>query len=195
MRLIDLTNKKFGDWTVLRKDLKQRWIAKCICGRIYSVRGKALRNKRSSRCMDCKIQRSKINGERIPSKLFSTIKWGAKTRNLVFDSRLTKKYLFDLYLKQNKKCKLSGLDICFAKDTKSHAIGATTASLDRIDSQLGYTPENIQWVHKDINAIKQNFPENYLFYLCKLIVSNNEKGINDLVQNQIYPKGNEFIAI
>ena len=34
-----------------------------------------------------------------------------------------------------------------------------TASLDRIDSKLGYILGNIQWVHKQINEMKMDLAE------------------------------------
>ena len=45
-----------------------------------------------------------------------------------------------------------------------------TASIDRKDNSLGYVKGNIQWVHKDVNALKSNFKEKYFLKLCKLIV-------------------------
>ena len=38
-----------------------------------------------------------------------------------------------------------------------------TASLDRIDSSKGYTEDNIQWVHKDVNQMKMDLPEQRFF--------------------------------
>lgn len=90
---------------------------------------------------------------------------GAKERNLEFD--ITCDDIYSKYIKQNKKCALSGIDILFNKDRK-----LTTASVDRIDSSKGYTVSNIQIVHKDFNALKSNFPEKDLFNMCKLIYFN-----------------------
>lgn len=61
--------------------------------------------------------------------------------------------------------------------------------MDRIDSNVGYTKENVQWVHKRINIMKQNLQEDEFLYLCKLIVENNidkikEVSINSLIQNK-----------
>ena len=61
-------------------------------------------------------------------------------------------------LKQNKKCALSGIDLIFEAN---HGKIEGNISLDRIDSQKGYTINNVQWVHKDINFMKQDFAENY----------------------------------
>ena len=40
------------------------------------------------------------------------------------------------------------------------------ASLDRIDPNIGYKRDNIQWVHKDINRMKQHYPEVYFVEMC-----------------------------
>ena len=48
----------------------------------------------------------------------------------------------------------------------------STASLDRIDSSKGYTIDNIQWLHKDINKMKWDFSQEKFLELCKKIVNN-----------------------
>ncbi|MCZ2224271.1 MAG: hypothetical protein LC122_11665 [Chitinophagales bacterium] len=85
-----------------------------------------------------------------------------------------KKTCYDLLVKQNFKCALSGLDIIVAKTYKDFMLNKTTASLDRIDSNGNYAIDNIQWVHKDINFIKQNFNQKYFIELCKKISDYNE---------------------
>ncbi len=49
-----------------------------------------------------------------------------------------------------------------------------TASLDRIDSTKGYTLDNIQWIHKDLNKMKMNFANDYFIKTCKLVAENNK---------------------
>jgi hypothetical protein len=44
-----------------------------------------------------------------------------------------------------------------------------TASLDRINSDLGYVYGNIQWIHKDINKMKNDYEQNYFILLCKKV--------------------------
>lgn len=51
-----------------------------------------------------------------------------------------------IYQAQNGKCALSGVPIDFK--------GVATASLDRINSDLGYTKDNVWWVHKTVNRMK-----------------------------------------
>lgn len=44
-------------------------------------------------------------------------------------------------------------------------------SLDRIDSKKGYVVGNVQWVHKDINRMKNTFPQDYFIQVCKQIAA------------------------
>jgi len=81
---------------------------------------------------------------------------------------ITIEQIYDLWLKQNKKCNLSGVDIGFCDDGKGH-----TCSIDRIDSKKEYVLDNIQLVHKDINIMKNKFNNEYFIKICKLISENN----------------------
>ena len=101
----------------------------------------------------------------------SQIKHSALKRHLEYT--LTKEYLWQLYLKQNKKCALTGLDIVFKTRGKNQI--NPTASLDRIDSSRGYVEDNVQWLHKDIKNIKQHYTIDTLVNYCKLIIDNYEK--------------------
>jgi hypothetical protein len=76
---------------------------------------------------------------------------------------------WNLFLKQDRTCALSGLVLEFGK--KGRELG--TASLDRIDSKEGYTTDNIQWVHKDVNKMKMDFDEERLLLLCEKIYKKN----------------------
>lgn len=44
------------------------------------------------------------------------MKRNAKKRNIYWSDDLTIEYLWDLYLKQDKKCALTGLEISLRKD-------------------------------------------------------------------------------
>lgn len=61
---------------------------------------------------------------------------------------------------------MSGVELSLG--TNSNRVGRT-ASLDRIDSSKGYIEGNIQWVHKDINFMKQEMDENSFFCWCGII--------------------------
>ena len=121
----------------------------------------------------------------LSSDLYTTIKINARDRNLDFDLEI--EYLWDIFLKQNRKCALSGLDIhlnekCGDKKFK-------TATLDRINSNIGYLNGNVQWVHRDINKMKSNFPENYLIKLCELIYKKNKNNNFDIEPGAFYKNG------
>ena len=96
---------------------------------------------------------------------FTKFSTHAEIRKLEFS--ITIEDVNQLYLAQNKKCGLSGLDIGWAEVGQSH-----TASIDRIDSTKGYTLENIQLVHKDINMMKQQYDNDYFIKMCALVANN-----------------------
>lgn len=123
----------------------------------------------------------------ISGGLFANIKRSADLRKLAFE--IDMEFLDELFKIQNGKCVLSGIEITLPKSDEHRTTGESTASLDRIDSNVGYTKENVQWVHKRINIMKQNLQEDEFLYLCKLIVENNidkikEVSINSLIQNK-----------
>lgn len=90
--------------------------------------------------------------EEISGRYWSDIIRGAKYRNLDFN--ISMQYAWNLFIKQNKKCALSGVEIEFYKCGNKR--NKQTASLDRIDSKSGYIIDNVQWVHKTIQRIKMD---------------------------------------
>jgi hypothetical protein len=89
---------------------------------------------------------------------------GSKGRSPI-DFDITIEYVWELFLLQERKCALSGLDIWFKHTTTQGT--SNTASLDRIDSSKGYITGNVQWVHKDVNKMKNSFDQDYFIRLCK----------------------------
>lgn len=160
----DLAGKKFGKLTVVNLaeiDHRQqaRWKCLCDCGGYKVVRSHELQcgNIKSCGCIHRK-RYEEINGA-----YFSNIKAGAKRRNLEFTLKIED--IWKLFLKQNRKCALSGMEIGFDKTR-----GKTTASIDRIDSNKGYTIDNVQWVHKEINRMKSNHTDEEFLELCQKVV-------------------------
>ncbi len=99
---------------------------------------------------------------------WTNVKNGAVKRNMDFDISI--EYAWELFIKQQRRCALSGLEIYF-KNTLNNI--KATASLDRINSNKGYIEGNVQWVHKDINQMKMDLPEDKFINYCKLISNNN----------------------
>ena len=88
----------------------------------------------------------------------------AKLRNIEWG--LGFDYLADLLVDQNFKCALTGWDI------NAKGVSKNTASLDRIDSSLGYVEGNVQWVHKMVNMCKQKYSQQEFLSMCKAVNEN-----------------------
>jgi len=144
-----------------------RWQCVCDCGNEHVAYSHHLSRSLTARCTACaaKSRRSELE---LKNYMWSNIKRGALSRGLEFV--VEREYAYQLFLCQNRKCALSGVDIAFAECAFDHKTGKTTASLDRIDSSKGYIPDNIQWVHKVINFIKGGLDEPELLKWCSRIV-------------------------
>lgn len=46
-------------------------------------------------------------------------------------------------------------------------------SLDRIDSKIAYVKSNVQWVHKDVNWMKNKFSVDRFKEVCFAVYKNN----------------------
>jgi hypothetical protein len=126
-------------------------------------------NKTCKKCSNRKTEnchRGLYNG--IPITWFNKFKNSSELRNITFNISIED--VFEMYNKQNGKCFLSGKEIGWVEVGQKH-----TASLDRIDSSIGYELNNIQLVHKDINFMKQSYSQDYFIEMCKF-VSENVKG-------------------
>ncbi len=96
------------------------------------------------------------------------LRWLANKKGLKFNINL--KQMWNLFLNQNGKCALTGEKLKFSSGYRTCD---ATASLDRIDSSKGYELNNIQWLHKEINELKSDFPQNEFVNLCKKVANNN----------------------
>lgn len=99
----------------------------------------------------------------------------ANRKNLEFN--LDGNYLWKLFLKQNRRCALSGIEIGFPKAWGAKSKTNITASLDRIDSTKGYITGNVQWVHKIINTMKMDMSDKEFILLCKKVAKNNANNL------------------
>lgn len=173
---------KYNQLTILEEVFhKQRWMFKtqCDCGNIEIKRKDWVTSGRTTSCKSCASKRTAKNyppprnfqGIGGLSKThYSHIKTGAEKRNLVFD--VTLDFLWQLYEDQGGYCALTGLPIILVPSIKNHNANwdLITASLDRINSSLGYVVGNVWWVHKEVNRLKNNYSMSDLLYWCKLIV-------------------------
>ena len=182
---INLIGERFGKLLVIEGAGSNnrglaKWKCKCDCGNFYITTGYYLTQgrKKSCGCQNCRLygkENPKWNGyEDINGSFWHRIKNGAKIRNLEFN--ISKKFIWELFLKQDKKCALTGIELkmCNSDKKQRSDLKEQTASLDRIDSSKGYIENNIQWVHKDINRIKSNMDNNSFIELCKKVAKKYE---------------------
>lgn len=160
------------------------YLCKCDCGKEKVVRKTYLLRGRVKSCgclhsETCSLTGKKtvhllakinFNGiEDLSGEILCKIKNNAYVRNIEYN--VSKEYLWNLYLLQNKKCALSGVDIKFGNKYKKLT---TTASLDRIESSSGYVEGNVQWVHKHINMMKRQLNNREFLDWCKTTTNYNE---------------------
>jgi hypothetical protein len=188
MKAIDLTGQRFGKLIVLNlaststPSGERMWNCVCDCGNYKTVQRKHLRSGFTKTCGCGAHPQNKENKswkgyEEISKDFYSNIKRGAESRNIEFD--ITIEDLWELFLQQDRKCALSGLEITFSKIRKD-TLGKTI-SLDRIDSSKGYIKGNIQFVHKHINIMKNSFDQDYFISLCEQIINHNKTKNNGMV--------------
>lgn len=165
---------KIERWTILAEGQKQGyrrvWKCRCDCGIEREVLDQNLRLGRSKSC-GCYSRDVVWTGHgKIPGTYWARLKADSNRRQRSIPFDLTIEDAWSLFEKQSGRCALTGTEISFAETTREYWAKGTTASLDRIDSSSGYELGNVQWVHKDINKMKQNFPEERFIELCKMVV-------------------------
>lgn len=177
-----LVGKKFGNLTVVKYIEKGRYKeggiyhiyeCKCVCGNIVYVRSNNLKRGHTKNCKSCKAQNLHLQFKigKIPSWIKNGIKNRCKKRGL--EVNVTDEYLWELYIKQDKKCVYTGLTLCLSNDRVFKKIN-NTASVDRIDSNKGYIIGNVQWVHKKINNMKNNMSDKEFISWCRLVVQHQK---------------------
>lgn len=106
------------------------------------------------------------------NKLVKTSKYSAIKRNEINGTRgeheVTKELLLDVAQKQNNKCSYTGVELKW--ETSSDKM--FRASIDRKNSKLGYTRDNIQLVSFAVNIAKSNMSEEKWFKFRESIARN-----------------------
>lgn len=65
-----------------------------------------------------------------------------------------------------------------------------TASLDRKNNNKGYTKDNIQWIHRNVNIIKHSCSQEYFVNICRRVVDNDKmKDIPYLTDEKMLSNG------
>lgn len=158
------------------------WKLKCKCGAIFTTPKISIVSGKQKSCTACKNPTGKLNQNwkgvgGIPKTYINNIQRGNAKKGRVVN--LNWEYMWELLIKQDFKCAISGVPIGFAGGSRSKQRRNWTASVDRIDSALGYTNDNVQWVHKHINKMKQDFTQEQFVQFC-ICVSEYQNILGDV---------------
>lgn len=177
-----MINKKFGKLLVIKehsttRSNQIRYNCLCDCGNEINSLGSHLRSLKVTHC-GCNIAIGSAKTQWTGVGDMSGGYWynhivrsanGDKGRRVALELSIDKEYAWDLFVQQGKKCALSGIPLKFPLKAKDKAYNV---SLDRIDSSKGYIKGNVQWVHKDINMMKNKLNDEYFINMCKLVALN-----------------------
>ena len=173
--------EKYNYLTTLRKEsynVNQKswnWLFRCECGNEKVINIAQVRNGSTKSCGCLKMKNLKHgtgtshNNWKGKTPISATYINCVKKRSILknLEYKLTESFLWNLFNKQKGLCALSGLKLSIDNID-------FTASIDRINSKIGYIKNNVQWVYKDINYMKYNLTEDDFFNICNKI--NNKHG-------------------
>ena len=177
LRVDDSANigKRFGNWLVLGTGIKKGkhygWMCRCNCGTERVIERMNVLRGLSTQCSSCRKWAGSSNpawrgyGD-VPQQFWTILQKSAEVRGI--DVSISIEDLDILWKKSGRVCALSGVPIILA--TKQ---SGCTASIDRIDPSIGYSKDNIQWVHKDVNIMKNRFSQDRFIEVCKMVAGNN----------------------
>lgn len=102
---------------------------------------------------------------------FGKAKQHAQNKNMDFD--ITLDDVFQVYQSQNGRCVFTGWEIDTRHRNRNDFFGKNRLSIDRIDSSIGYTKDNIQLVCVAANIAKSVHSNQDLIDFCIAVVENN----------------------
>lgn len=152
------------------------WEYQCDCGGLHIGNVQAIRkNNQTNMCSECRaklvgpLNRNWKGVGLVAKDFYNSYERSARQRGLKFS--VTMKYMWELFQEQDGRCALTGWPLKFSYRNKDRS--TQTASLDRIDSTKGYVRGNLQWVHRRVNIIKSNMPNDEFITMCKAVANVN----------------------
>jgi len=154
-KFIDLSNKVFEKWTVLKRgpndrQKKVQWICRCSCGFIGNIRAKTLRNGASTGCRQCQINRT-----------FRTHGMCRSPTNKVWAGMIARCH--NPNDTGYKWYGAKGIEVCqrwrddFINFFEDMGERPPNKTIDRIDNFKGYSKKNCKWsTTKEQNSNKRH---------------------------------------
>jgi hypothetical protein len=170
-----LINRKFNKLYVIERVYKDgvRYMkCKCDCGNICFINPNSLYNNSPIVSCGCvsKSKRKYFGFGGIPDEAVKRVRDSARKRDLEYS--ITPEYMWEIFQKQNGRCVYTGYMLYFRHFDEFNGPQEQTASLDRIDSSLGYVVENVQWIYKNLQFMKSNMNESNFLQLISDIYAN-----------------------
>jgi len=171
------------DWTILSTEKiveptgYQMWEVECKCGFKRFIQPSTLFGKNSPRsCRKCNGESKRGSSSPhwkgvnvVPHSVLAKIR-NTLNRGRVLECSISIEDLEEQWVKQDGKCALSGVELCFSEVQYSDVTKPRgSASVDRIDSNVGYVKSNIQFVDKRINIMKQDMSQEDFIDMCRKI--------------------------
>lgn len=168
-------NQIFNNLRTIKKEHRLNkityWRFECLlCGNEHVTRMQDVRRGKIKSC-GCQKNSKSSNGNWSGYKELSGRVYGHYKNNAIkrgIEWNITIEDMWNTYIIQNKKCIYTDIVLFLEPKGIKNKTGLN-ASLDRIDSNKGYVKENIQWVYKPINIIKNTLQHEEFIFLCKKI--------------------------
>ena len=113
------------------------------------------------------------------TKLFLNCKHNLHKRSKKIQFTITQDDIKQLFIKQKGLCAISGKKMTYI-GYQNEGSNNWNISVDRINSQKGYTKDNIQLVSNIVNRMKTDLENNDLLLFCSNVHTTNFAKINDL---------------
>lgn len=141
MKLLDLTGKRFGRWSVLKRCGRSHghtaWLCRCVCGTEKTVSGQDLRRGTSQSCGCLRAEQHYLpKGEAAFNGFLDNTRRGAKNRGYVWN--LSKTQVKDLSQGNCYYCGCPPSTVFHYRGNGDYYYNG----IDRVDNDQGYTPEN-----------------------------------------------------
>lgn len=184
-KFLKLVGAKFNEWTILSYEGSSRIRVQCSCGRKRIRCAKDIIGGKSKRCSRCKGFKAQNNLKNwmnkpgpvnpnwkgtanIPREYYSQCKTGAQVRGITFNLSIDEMQL--VWERQEGKCAYTGMNLVFGRKSKNQD---NLSSLDRINSDKEYSVDNVQWVCKTVNLMKQSLSHEQFLDWIKIIANFN----------------------